>query len=233
MIWSPARNFCFIHVPKTGGTAVELAYKPHLRFGDVVLAAWQVGLDTWYGEHLNIGKHSPAAQIARQMGPERFRHVLSFAILRDPLERMISYFRWIRTHAHAGEHEQRLRAHDDFEGFVEAAAASFAPQADMVCDPKTGLPIVTILAPYPRLAQAWRLVGHRLGFESALPVANASSNIPVEITDRAREIVATRYARDADLFRRVTNRWDATHPSPPAPPRLHAAGAPAQQENVG
>lgn len=229
MIWSPARNFCFIHVPKTGGTAVELAYKPHLRFGDVVLAAWHDSLDTWYGEHLHIGKHSPAAGIARELGPDRFRQVFSFAILRDPLDRMVSYYRWIQSFKHRGEDERRLRAHRDFESFVEAAAEGFAPQADMVCDRVSGLPMVTMLAPYPRLADAWRLVSGRLGLTSALPVANASADIPVEITARAREIVARRYTRDAELLRRVSQRWDVLHPRPPA----HAAGAIASQEKAG
>ena len=218
MIWSPARNFCFIHVPKTGGTAVEQAYKPHLRFGDVVLAAWRISLDNWYAEVLEIGKHSSAAHVAAQIGQERFRQVLSYAIVRDPLDRLVSYFRWIQSYEHPGRLERWLRSHRSFESFVEPASEHFALQSDLVCDPETGLPMVTVLAPYPRLAESWRMVGTRLGFAAGTPPrANASIHMPVEITDRARQMVTRRYARDVELYRRAVSRWNATH------------GAPAQQ----
>lgn len=212
MIWSPARNFCFVHVPKTGGTAVEQAYKPHLRFGDVVLAAWRRSLDNWYDEVLHVGKHSSAAHIAGQVGQERFRQLFSYAIVRDPLDRLVSYYRWIQSFEHPGELERWLRAHRSFEAFVEPASEHFALQSDLVCDPGTGLPMVTILAPYPSLAESWRLVCTRLGVAAGiLPRANASIAIPVEVTDRARQIVGRRYARDVTLYRDAVARWAALH----------------------
>lgn len=211
MIWSPVRNFCFVHVPKTGGTAVQQAYKEHLRFGDVVLAAWRKSLDNWYGEVLQVGKHSSAAHIAAHLGVERFGQALSYAIVRDPLERLVSYYKWIQSFEHPGKLERWLRSHRSFEDFVEPASEQFALQADLVCDPETGLPMVSILAPYEKLAESWRLVAGRLGLgQAALPVANASIAIPVEVTDRARTLVARRYARDVDLYRRTVARWNAT-----------------------
>ena len=218
MIWSPSRNFCFVHVPKTGGTAIEQAYKPHLRFGDVVLAAWRLSLDNWYEEHLGLGKHAHASVIAQHLGIERFRRVISFAVLRDPLERMVSYYRWISSYDHKGETEKALRVHDSFESFVEAGCKHLAPQADHVCDPATGMPIISVLAPYPHLAEAWREIGPRIGIEAPLPIANASQPLPVDITTRAREIVARHYARDAELFQDAMAGWPARRGATAAPP---------------
>jgi hypothetical protein len=212
MIWSPARNFCFVHVPKTGGTAIQQAYRPHLRFGDVVLGAWRRSLDTWYTEVLQTGKHSSAAHIAEQIGQERFRHVLSFAILRDPLDRLVSYYRWIQSHEHPGELERWLRSHRSFDAFVEPASEHFPPQADLVCEPDSLRPMVTVLAPYARLAEAWGQVCRRLGIGGPLPVANASFAIPVEVTEAARALVARRYARDLELLARTVARWEAMNP---------------------
>jgi hypothetical protein len=200
-----------VHVPKTGGTAIQQAYKQHLRFGDVVLAAWRISLDNWYGDVLQVGKHSSAAHIAAHLGAERFRQTISYAILRDPLGRLVSYYKWIQSFEHPGKLERWLRSHRSFEEFVEPASEHFALQSDLVCDPDSGLPMVSILAPYERLAESWRLVAFRLGLRSAeLPVANASIAIPVEVTDRARDLVARRYARDVELYRRTVARWNAT-----------------------
>ena len=95
---------------------------------------------------------------------------------------------------------------------------------DLFCeflDPETGLPMVTVLAPYTHLAASWRLVCTRLGVATGeLPRANASIAIPVEVTDRARQMVGRRYARDVTLYRDAVARWNAQHA---AGPRLGAA----------
>jgi hypothetical protein len=201
MIWSPSRKFCFVHISKTGGTSVEAAYIPHIRFGDVILAALPQGIDTWYGRHLSVGKHTPARRMRLLAGRPLFAQMLSVAVLRDPVERMISFYRWIHSHdEHDGARERELRGIVEFEPFAEKVCGFLLRQTDMVTDPKTGEVIVSHLIPFRRLAEGWAGVAARLGIEAPLPHVNASAaRVEVSVPDSARQMLQETFARDAAL----------------------------------
>jgi hypothetical protein len=200
MIWSPARGFCFIHVSKTGGTSVEAAYIPHVRFGDVILAALPDGIDRWYGRHLAVGKHTPARRIRLLAGRRAWEETLSVAVLRDPVDRMVSFYRWIHSTPHQGDRERELQGITDFGAFAEKVCTFFLHQADMVTDPRTGEVIVSQLIPFRRLAEGWAGVAARLGIEAPLPHVNASSaRIAVEVTPATRAALQEVFARDMAL----------------------------------
>lgn len=200
MIWSPSRKFCFVHVSKTGGTSIEAAYAPHLRFGDVILAALPEGMDRWYGRHLSVGKHTPARRLRLLGGRAAWEQMFSIAVVRDPVERMVSYYRWIHSTPHSGERERELGEVKDFGAFAEKVCTFFLHQVDMVTDPKTGAVIVTHLIPFRRLSEGWAGVSARLGIEAPLPHVNASSaKIAVEVPEAARAMLHERFARDVAL----------------------------------
>jgi len=200
MIWSPARRFCFVHVSKTGGTSVEEAYIPHIRFGDVILAALPDGADRWYGRHLAVGKHTPARRLRLLAGRAAWEGTLSVAVLRDPVERIVSFYRWIHSYEHAGERERGLRGITDFTAFAEKVCGFFLHQADMVTDPRSGEVIVRHLIPFRRLAEGWAGVAARLGIDAPLPHVNASAaRIAVEVPAAARAMLDDVFARDAAL----------------------------------
>ncbi len=207
MIWSPRRGFCFIHISKTGGTAVEEAYQPHIRFGDILLGARRLGLEHFYKMHLNAGKHSPAKQAARLIGPVRFRAAFSFAVVRDPLDRMLSYYRWIHGNNHTGN-EKRLKEFIDFETFIHNARKALPRQVLMVTDPDTGEILVSKLIHYSRLAEGWEEVCRRIGIEAALPHANVSKPQAVDVTDSARNLIRELYAPDYELIERAERQTD-------------------------
>lgn len=200
MIWSPSRGFCFVHVSKTGGTSVEAAYTPHIRFGDVILAALPEGIDRWYGKHLSVGKHTPARRMRLLAGRRTFDAMLSVAVVRDPLERMVSYYRWIHSSPHSGQRERELAEITDFDTFAEKVCTFFLHQVDMVTDRATGAVIVTHLIPFRRLSEGWAGVAARLGIEAPLPHVNASSpRIAVEVPEATRARLREIFARDVAL----------------------------------
>ena len=166
MIFSPSRGFCFVHVSKTGGTSIEAAYIPHIRFGDVILAALPEGMDTWYGRHLSVGKHTPARRIRLLAGRMAWERMLSIAVVRDPVERIVSYYRWIHSTPHAGQRERELGEVKDFSAFAEKVCRFLLHQVDMVTDPKTNDVIVKHLIPFRRLSEGWAGVATRLGIEA-------------------------------------------------------------------
>jgi Sulfotransferase family len=201
MIWSEARRFCFIHVSKAGGTAIERAYARHMVFGDVILDANPQGMNRLYREKFGIGKHATAHRVARLVGRDRFRAVHSVAVLRDPLDRMLSYHRWVHGFVQDGETAQRLKPFTDLEAFVREAAPPALPlQASMVRDPRTRQVIVSRLIRYEALAEGWAAVCRRLGIAGELPRANVSPRVDVEVTDAARALVREIYAEDYRLL---------------------------------
>lgn len=217
MIWSPSRNFCFIHISKTGGTSIEEAYAPHLRFGDLILSAHQGGVNFWYGKHLAVGKHTPARRIRLLAGRANYERMLSVAVLRDPLDRMVSYYRWIHSHEHRGPREAELRGIKDFGPFVEKVCTFFLHQADMVTDPQTGGVIVKHLIPFRRLSEGWAGVAARLGIEAPLPHVNASAvRVSVEVPDAARAMIHETFARDITLVEAAERDFVPLAPEPAA-----------------
>lgn len=218
MIWSPSRNFCFIHISKTGGTSFEAAYTPHIRFGDVVLADFPEGMDRWYLNSIAVGKHSTAHGLRRHGGADVFDNMLTVAVIRDPVARMVSFFRWIHSSDHTGPREQNLKSLVHFESFVDAASVDLPPQRKMVSDFITGKIIVKYLIPFPQLNEGWRAVSEFLGIEGGLPHVNASdSKIPVEVSEAARAKINEIYAEDLELYTHTCSIF--------ASPRIISLGA--------
>ena len=201
MIWSPSRKFCFIHISKTGGTSIEEAYTPHIRFGDVVLAALPDGMDRWYGKAMSAGKHSSAHHISRLAGKSLFEEMLSIAVVRDPSERMVSYYRWIHSYDHRGERERGLKEITNFSEFTEKVSTFMLHQARMVCDHKSGERLVKFLIPFPKISEGWSQVATMLKIDSPLPHVNASQKkIKADVSSEARQRVYDIFADDVQLY---------------------------------
>jgi len=203
MIFSPQRNFCFIHVPKTGGTSIEYAYSQAVVFGDIILDGSPGTMSRFYLEALNLGRHASAWQIADIVGLVAFQSMFSVAVIRDPVERMISYFRWIQSFEHQGDIEKRLKRIRHFDEFVEVAAESLAPQVDFVCDPVSGDQLVQFLVPYTMLEIGWDKVCGFLKIVGSLPYLNQSTASLTPISEESRGAIQARYWKDFDLYNSV------------------------------
>jgi hypothetical protein len=99
MIYSVERNFCFIHIPRTGGTSVVRAYDKNALVSDVILGGTPFGeeLSNLYRNRYNLHKHSGVSPIVRAVGLEKFKKFFSFSIIRNPLDRMISLYFWAKN----------------------------------------------------------------------------------------------------------------------------------------
>lgn len=91
---STNENFLFLHVPKTGGTSVAEALLP---FADEVITT-QKGHhdgDKNFGlQHpqYGTGKHTTLATYKRLLEPDVYESLFKFTILRNPWDRMISFY---------------------------------------------------------------------------------------------------------------------------------------------
>ena len=70
----PEYKAIFVHIPKTGGTSIEKF------FGAKLFA--------------RTGKHHSVSQLRQEVGDDDWNHYFKFSFVRNPWDRMVSYFNW-------------------------------------------------------------------------------------------------------------------------------------------
>ncbi|MEL6423784.1 MAG: sulfotransferase family 2 domain-containing protein, partial [Pseudomonadota bacterium] len=164
-LWQDA-GAIFIHVPKCGGTSVNQAL---------------------YGRHIG---HLYAAEIKR-FAPRLFAELPTFTIIREPVERLHSAFRFAKAGraidapegvAMAARHGIPDHALADFDTFVhswlckrplEKRNVVFQPQHIFVCD-AVGRPMVDVIGRLDRLEPIEEFLSSSLGRRVSFPRVNVS-----------------------------------------------------------
>ena len=204
MIISHQHRFIFIHVPRTGGEAVTAALAPELDPHDRVLrsgvepkpGAGDPGPD-------GLGPHSTARAVAASLPLETWQGYLVFALVRHPVDRMVSWYRQLgevaenRTRWNPGHARYYLtnrgrrvdplrwgsmrafRETDSFSAFLRHPllqdAGEFRSQADHLTDGDGAL-LVDEVGHTETLAQDLRALASRIGIEPwPPPRANVST----------------------------------------------------------
>lgn len=142
MILSHGRKYIFIHVPKTGGTSMALALESRAMKDDIMLGDTpkarrrrnRVRDVTTAGR---LWKHSTLADIDGLVTPEQISSYFTFTMVRNPWDRIVSYYHWLRTQSF--DHPAvRLAQSHDFSTFLNhphtRLSLSAAPYAFYMTD---------------------------------------------------------------------------------------------------
>ena len=202
MISSRQRRFIFVHVPKTGGTALALALedraaKDDILIGDTPKARARAG--RWKGVKTagRVWKHSTLADVVGLVSLEEIKAFQTVAMVRNPWDRMVSYYHWLRTQGFAHPAVGLAKSHD-FSGFLNhpqtVASLRLWPYGAYLRLP-SGEEKKSLFIRLEHFSEDAKPFETRLGFALALPRANES--------DRGRDWRPYYSAADAALVGEV------------------------------
>lgn len=163
MLISHRFKFIFIHIPKTGGTSVQLALKP---FADD-------------GEEYGLNSHATALDAQRAL-PEIFNSYFKFAFVRNPWDLEVSMYQYKKDWFRRGHETVRWNKEISFEEFLEERAKRRPIQGDQCqfIHDYHGRCLVDFVGRFEFLARDFLLVARLMGLIGELPRSNASDRDP-------------------------------------------------------
>jgi hypothetical protein len=199
----PELGLIFVHVPKTAGSSIRAVLRPYRQ-------AQSTSLLRRFSSHLpaaepldrvHIRLHDRAAWIRRKIGAEVFDGFLSFTVVRDPYDRAISEYEFLRQRPKHRRHA--AAASKTFAEFLKSEPERRSLQISMIAD-RAGRILVNDIVRFENLAEGVNAIFARVGVTGRIGSERRNTSIrrPREdyLTDEAVSIINCRSRRDFDAF---------------------------------
>ena len=186
MILSRGRRFIFVHIPKTGGTALTVALEARARKDDILIGdtpkarARRARLNGVKSQG-RLWKHSTLSDIAGLATDSEITSFFTVTIVRNPWDRAVSYYHWLH-HQNFAHPAVGLAKSLNFSGFLNhpqtRTALTLWPYQAYMRD-RFGVECANLYARLEHLESDLVPFEAHLGFHLTIPRANTS--------DRARD----------------------------------------------
>ena len=191
------KRFLFVHIPKTAGNSIQSTLRDYSEDQLVALRKEQDGIERFGLRNPNykIKKHSTLCEYRDALGNEQFRRFYKFTCVRNPWDRMISYY---FTPTQSPETWDRRKF-----GNIISKAVSVADYLRLDRNEEDPFANVDYILRFENLADDFRTVCGTLGISPAtLPRYNRSSREHYSryYDEELRELVRTRFAAEIERF---------------------------------
>jgi hypothetical protein len=191
------KHFLFVHIPKTAGNSIQTALRDYSEDQLVALRKEQDGIERFglRNPNYNFKKHSTLAEYRDALGNEQFRSLYKFSCVRNPWDRMVSYY---FTPTQSPETWDRKKFRKMISKIVSVADYLRLDQDDE--DPFTN---VDYIMRFENLAEDFRTVCGKVGISAAtLPRYNRSNreHYSKYYDYELRELVRTQFAAEIERF---------------------------------
>lgn len=193
----------FVHIPRTGGTSIEDVIWPKER---TERDLWMGFRDRYHNKYQTGGlQHLLARQIRQEVGQRRFDIYFKFSFVRNPFDRAISQFSYMRRRDDLREFIG-MGEHDDFEKYLhlirDKKHVQWEEQWRFVYEASACL--MDFVARFENIDADAAVILSRLGIDGAvLPHRNKSDrrvDYRAYYNDHTKNLVAKMYEKDLELF---------------------------------
>ena len=191
------KRFLFVHIPKTAGNSIQSVLRNYSEDEIVSSRRYQDGIERFgvRSADSTLKKHSSLAEYRTALGEEQFHELYKFTCVRNPWDRLISYY--------FGTGDQTAKwDREVFEGLVlrTLSAADYLRLEEGEKDPFGNLNRVIR---FETLTEDFRALCADLDIPVAtLPEYNRSQreSYPQYYDDKLRALVAERFAPEIERF---------------------------------
>lgn len=204
MLISDSHQFIFVHIRKAAGSSIRDTLEPISisKPTDTLSKVKSRFLKTERDYHnYAFRQHDDINAAKRVMPPELFESYFKFAFVRNPWDRLVSEYEFIRRRPDHGRHSKVMNM--GFEKYIVYQSKRFdSHQINMLAD-KNGNLLMDFIGKFENLHDDWNRVTDKLGIENKALTHRKKAGIKdydSYYTKESRALVSELWKRDIVAF---------------------------------